>query len=197
MNRADIVAALGPLVDALERLGIPYSVAGSVASSAHGIARATLDVDVVADLKPHHAERVVAALERDYYIELGSVRDAIERRAMFNVVHLDTMLKVDAYLLTEREFDRSSFSRRAQGRLGDDEDARPFFIDSPEDSVLHKLEWYRAGGEVSERQWGDIVGVLRVQGDALDGSYLERWAAGLGVSDLLARARVEASGKPS
>ena len=107
---------------------------------------------------------------------------------MFNAIHLAPMLKVDVYILSLRPFDQESFRRRRPAALEDRVGAREFALDTPEDTILHKLEWYRAGGEVSERQWGDIVGVLRVQTDSLDHAYLTRWAAELGVSDLLDRA---------
>ncbi len=188
MNTPDIVAALAPIVEIFERLAIPYSVAGSVASSAHGVARATLDVDLVADLRSEHVDPLVAAISGDYYVDRAAALDAIARRAMFNVVHLATMLKVDIYVLTSRSFDRESFRRRGQALLDDREGARLYSLDTPEDTILHKLEWYRAGGEVSERQWSDVIGVLQVQLGALDLGYLARWAGELGVADLLERA---------
>ncbi|MEX2207963.1 MAG: hypothetical protein WEF50_17185 [Myxococcota bacterium] len=188
MSTPDIVAALAPIVEVFERLSVPYSVAGSVASSAHGVARATLDVDLVADLHVEHVDRLVAAISADYYVDRGAALDAIARRSMFNVVHLATMLKVDIYLLTSRRFDQESFRRRGQLPLDDREGARSYRLDTPEDTILHKLEWYRAGGEVSERQWNDVIGVLQVQLGALDLDYLNRWATELGVADLLERA---------
>ena len=188
MSTPDIVAALTPIVDVFQSLGVPYCVAGSIASSAHGIARSTLDVDIVADLRLEHVKPLVSALARDYYIEHSAAEDAVRRRAMFNVINLATMLKVDVYLLTGRDFGQASFERRTPMALEPHEGARPYSMDTPEDTVLHKLEWYRAGGEVSERQWGDVVGVLAVQGAALDRTYLRSWATALGVDELLERA---------
>jgi hypothetical protein len=193
MTAPDLLAALGPVVSALEELGVEYSVVGSVASSAHGVARSTVDADVVANLPESRVDAVVARLEQDYYVDLDAARDAVRRRSMFNVIHLATMIKVDVYVLSDRAFDRSSFARRSPRALPDVPDARTYQLDTPEDTVLHKLEWYRAGGDVSDRQWADIVGVLTVQGDALDREYLDRWAAVLGVTDLLARAWREAA----
>jgi hypothetical protein len=192
MNQPDLLAALTPVADALDRLAVGYCVVGSVASSAHGIARASIDADIVADLEPEHVDPLVAALEADYYIDRDAVADAIRRRSMFNVVHLETMLKVDVYVLTARQFDRESFARRSAGAL-DPTAGRRYAVASAEDTVLHKLEWYRAGGDVSERQWSDVVGVLRVQAGRLDTAYMARWAAALGVADLLEKAGREAS----
>ena len=188
----DIVAAIQPIVEHFEKLGIACSVVGSVASSRHGIARSTLDVDLVADLPGQLVDAVVDGLVDAYYIDRDAVADAVSRRSMFNAIHLQTMLKVDIYLLTERPFDRESFSRRRSVALSPDPSARPYPVDTPEDTVLHKLEWYRLGGGVSERQWGDVVGVLRVHAGALDLAYMRRWAAELEVNDLLERALREA-----
>jgi hypothetical protein len=193
VSQHDLLAALEPVVDALEQLGATYSLCGSVASSAHGIARSTVDADLVADLRAPHVDPLVARLEHDYYIDRDAANDAVQRRAMFNVIHLATMMKVDIYVLASRAFDRASFARRLPRQLTDQAGGRMFQLDTAEDTVLHKLEWYRAGGEVSDRQWGDIVGVLAVQGDALDRTYLDHWAAQLGLIDLLARAWRDAS----
>ncbi len=191
MNTPDIVSATNPIVEAFDSLGVDYCIAGSVASSAHGIARATLDVDLVADLVPNNVSALVSALQETFYIDKDAALDAITRRAMFNVIHLDTMLKVDIYVLTTRDFDRSSFARRIQVSLEEGESARKYYIDTAEDTVLHKLEWYRLGGECSERQWHDILGVLRVKEATLDQGYMRNWATKLNVSDLLERALTE------
>lgn len=192
MSRPDFLEALGPVVEALERLGVPYGVGGSVASSAYGRARSTLDVDVVADLGPEHVRAFVTALSAGYYVDEAMIRDAVSRHASFNLIHLGTMTKVDVFVLEDRAFDRSAFSRRREDTLEPGAGARRFWLTSPEDIVLHKLEWFRKGGGVSERQWADVVGVLQVQGPALDWDYLGRWARDLGVDDLLDRARAEA-----
>ena len=64
---------------------------------------------------------------------------------------------------------------------------RPLYVHSPEDVLLQKLRWYRKGGEVSDRQWRDAVGIVRVQASRLDRSYLTYGAALLGVTDLVER----------
>lgn len=192
MSTPDIVAAIEPIVELFDRLGVGYSVVGSVASSAHGVARATLDVDIVADLPRRLIDAVTEALQADYYVDRDMVEDAVNRQAMFNVIHLETMLKVDIYVLGDRPFDRESFSRGVAMPLEDRPDARTYRVDTAEDTIVHKLEWFRAGGEVSERQWGDLLGVLKVQGDALDLRYVRRWCVDLGLDDLLERALAEA-----
>jgi hypothetical protein len=189
----DLRAALAPLADALEALGTEYRVGGSVASSALGVGRSTLDIDLVADLRLADVDALVVRLGDAYYVDADMIRDAIRRRASFNVIHLATMLKLDVFIVKTRPFDQRAFTRVTRSAL-DDGDSRAFPLTTAEDIVLHKLEWYRLGDGISGRQWDDVLGVLRVQGDALDRAYLERWARELAVDDLLARAWDEAAG---
>ena len=189
MKPPEILAALAPVSEAFEALGIGYYVGGSVASSAHGVPRASLDVDLLAELRLEHVAPFCRRLEDAYYLDAGRIRDAVTRQRSFNLIHLETMFKVDVFVSTGRPFDREAISRTRAEVLGEGEQARTFAIASPEDTVLVKLEWYRKGGEVSERQWADVLGILRVLGARLDGPYLDRWAASLAVTDLLEKAR--------
>ena len=190
MNTPDILAAMIPIIDAFEQLSVAYHIGGSVASSISGIPRLTIDVDLVANLKLEHVQPLVKQLEERYYIDIDAVRDAIKLKSSFNAIHLDTMLKVDVFIPKSRSFDQEELRR---GRLKTLEGSeRPFYVASPEGTILNKLEWYRMGGEVSDRQWNDILGVLKVQGSNLDMVYLQRWAAVLEVSDLLARVLLDA-----
>ena len=190
MNASQILAAIMPVIEALEELGVPYHIGGSVASSIYGILRATIDADLIANLRLEHVRPLVVQLQTDYYIDEEMIRDAIRRRSSFNVIHLDTMLKVDVYIPKSRPFDQEEMHRVQQEVLL--EGTRPLNVASPEGTILHKLEWYRMGGEVSDRQWNDILGVLKVQGTHLDMAYLQRWAANLKVTDLLEHALVDA-----
>lgn len=194
LSPPDAIVAITPVVDALERLGVRYHIGGSLASSAYGVPRATADVDLVAELRLEQAAALVEELRARYYVDLDSVREAVQDRRAFNLVHLDTMVKVDVFVPEARPFDQQELSRARPQTLDVVEDARAFFLKSPEDLVLRKLSWYRAGGELSERQWSDVIGVLKVQGERLDGEYLAHWAAELNVADLLERALVEAKG---
>ena len=189
-NTRYIFDAITPVVEALENLGVNYHIGGSVASSIYGIIRATIDADLVANLELKHVRPLVKLLEADYYIDEDSVRDAVKRRGSFNAIYLDTMLKVDVFIPKSRLFDQEELRRIQLQPLI--EGFRPFYVASPEGTILNKLEWYRMGGEVSDRQWNDILGVLKVQGTNLDMAYLQRWAVALKVSDLLERALVDA-----
>jgi hypothetical protein len=171
----------------LDRLTIPYVLGGSFASAAHGLMRATLDADVVADLRIAHAAPLARALGDAFYADVEAMQDAIRHRSSFNLIHLDTAFKIDVFVARPRPFDQAQLARRQAYELGSSAEDRVYVL-SPEDVVLAKLEWYRKGGEVSERQWHDVLGVLRVQGARLDRDYMEDMATTLGVADLLARA---------
>lgn len=189
-NVPDILAAITPIVEALEELGVPYHIGGSVASSLYGLPRLTIEVDLVAVLHLGHVRPLVKSLQTIYYIDEEMVRDAISRRSSFNIIHQDTILKVDVFIPKSRLFDQEELRRAQQEVLL--EGTRSFNVASPEGTILNKLEWYRMGGEVSDRQWNDILGVLKVQGTDLDMNYLQKWAASLNVTDLLERALVDA-----
>jgi hypothetical protein len=169
-------------------------VGGSLASSLYGVARTTLDADLVADLRLAHVPRLVSALRGAYYVDAGMIADAIARKSCFNVIHLATMFKVDVFVLKDRAYDRTALGRIYPDSLAPEEPGAEVFLAAPEDVVLNKLEWFRLGNEISERQWHDAVGVLKVQKDRLDKRYLAHWAAELGVTDLLQRALQEAEG---
>ena len=181
-----IAVTLG-VIEALVGLGVPYLIGGSLASAVHGVARATVDADLVADLRPEHAEPLARALGDAFYADVETIRDAIRQRSHFNVIHLETMFKVDVFVHKQRPFDQAQFERRADQVVATDPD-RTAYVASAEDTILTKLEWYRLGGDVSERQWRDALGVLKVQGERLDTVYLRRWASALGVADLLEEA---------
>ena len=187
MPPQEALAATVPVIEALVRLGVRYYVGGSLASSAHGVPRSTLDADLVADLALSQVPVLVAELHPAYYIHEPAVRDAVLRKASFNAIHLATGFKVDVFVLKDRPYDLLAIERRRQLPL-DPDNPSTVFVASAEDTVLAKLEWYRLGDEVSERQWNDLVGVMKTQYDALDRHYLKRWAGELNVTDLLARA---------
>jgi len=192
MNPPDIQAALNPVIDAFEALGIVYYVGGSVGSSVYGIPRTTVDIDLVADLQRAKVNSLCKLLQETYYIDASVIEQAIQRRSSFNLIHLPTMIKIDVFAVKSRSFDQESFRRMRRERLEDSVKGREYYLASPEDIILNKLEWYRQGGEISERQWTDVLGVLKVQSKSLDRAYLLRWALQLGVEDLLKRSLEDA-----
>lgn len=190
INISDVVRTVTPVVEVLEQLNVPYHIGGSVASSLYGEGRSTQDVDIVADMHLSHVRLFVKLLEVDYYVVEDAVRDAIRRQSSFNLISNETFMKVDVFILKSRAFDQDAVRHLRQKSL--EEGEREFMVASPENTIVNKLEWYKMGGQVSTRQWNDILGILQQQGASLDLAYLERWSGALGVSDLLERALVEA-----
>jgi len=180
------------VTDVLEKLGIPYAVGGSLSSSVHGVMRSTLDVDIVADMRIEHVEPLVEALSPVFYADDEMMRDAITHRSSFNLIHYETAFKVDVFIPKARAFDMQQLKRRVASVVAE-EPMQSVYVTSPEDIVLSKLEWYRMGGEVSDRQWRDILGVVKTKSRQLDLAYLNHWAKELAVEDLLERALREAS----
>lgn len=176
----------------LERLGIRYAVGGSLASSLHGVMRSTLDVDIVADMRHEHIAPLVAALSPEFYADDEMIKDAIEHHSSFNLIHYETAFKVDIFIRKERPFDQMQLERRTLSVIVTDPEAS-IYVTSPEDTILAKLEWYRMGGEVSDRQWRDISGVLKTRAGELDLAYLRQTASMLNVADLLERALQESA----
>jgi hypothetical protein len=172
---------------AFDTAGVRYFLGGSVASALYGEARSTRDVDLVAAMLSHHVEPFLTALGDGFYADATAIYTAVATRGSFNVIHLDTMVKVDIFIFKADAFGRSQFARRMPRQLSQ-EDPVTIYVASAEDTVLAKLQWYREGGGVSDRQWNDVLGVLKVQGATLDPTYLKEWAQELGLADLLRRA---------
>jgi hypothetical protein len=182
-----LTESLSLIKAALERLGIRYVVGGSVASSTRGIWRSTLDVDLVAAIKAAQADALAEALGPEWYADSEVIRRAIREGRSFNVIYIRSAQKVDIFPATE-EFHEAQLERATVIPLGTG--GIPCPVATSEDILLAKLQWYRMGGEVSERQWSDIAGILAVAPD-LDATYLHTWAARLGVEDLLDKAVAE------
>ena len=171
----------------LEVLDIPYAVGGSLASSLHGVMRFTLDVDLVADIHLEHIQPLVEQLSKEFYADDEMMRDAIQHQSSFNLIHYETAFKVDIFVRKTRAFDQMQLERRRTSIIATNPEQR-IYVTSPEDTILSKLEWYRMGGEVSDRQWRDILGIIKTRADDLDRDYLRKWAKELNVLDLLERA---------
>ena len=190
-GETELLAAVARIIGVFDELGVDYLVGGSIASSVFGEPRQTVHADLVARLLARHADALMARLSGEFYVDLASIKSAMESQGCFNLIHLETMTKVDVFVRWRSPFGQSQLARRQKKFVGQTAPLELFFA-SPEDTVLAKLEWYRKGGEVSDRQWRDLLGVLKVQAGTLDRAYLDQWAGELGVADLLPRALEEA-----
>jgi len=175
------------VIAVLEDLGVPYVLGGSLASSLVGEPRATADVDLAVRLSDADVSSLVRALESEFYVSEEAAHEAVRRHASFNLVHLETVLKVDLFVLGDDLLDRRQLERRTRVRVSDDP-PRELWVGSAEDQVLRKLRWYRDGGGISERQWRDVIGILAVQGERLDREELRAAAREADLADLLERA---------
>jgi len=179
----ELAAVLKLVTAALEGLSIPYAIGGSVASSVRGVMRATYDIDIVAQLDAGIASALAAALGSDWYADTEQIRSALVAGRPFNLIYIPTAHKIDVFPATT-PFHMSEIQRATAAGFGPGVSAP---VASPEDCLLAKLCWYRDGGEVSERQWLDISGIVATN-PALDRRYLQDWAPQLGVTHLLGKA---------
>lgn len=181
------------VVRLLEKIGVRYAIGGSLASAIHGIVRSTMDVDIVAEMKTRHVRPFVEGLGESFYADESRILEAVKRCGSFNVIDQSTVFKIDVFVARDQLFEISQIERRESVPLTDVSDERAF-VSSAEDVVLAKLLWYRKGGDVSDRQWNDVLGVVRVQSDNLNREYLTEMAGRLEIEDLLQRAFEEADG---
>lgn len=172
--------------DYLEAAGIEYMITGSFASNLHGMPRTTQDADVVIEVSEDTLERFLSLIREEFYVSEEAAKEALQRRDMFNIIHLDTAFKVDLIVRRQRLHAREEFKRRQKAEfLG-----KQCWFASSEDTILAKLEWSKKGQ--SEWQYQDALQVAEVQGDSLDWDYLEKWSEQLGVSELYDRLAHEA-----
>jgi hypothetical protein len=137
---------------------------------------------MVVALEATHVPPLVRALENDFYIDSDALHRAVTERSTTNLIHQRTSIKVDLFVAGGTPLDEALLHRRV--RLS----GQDLWVHSPEDILLQKLRWFRRGGEVSDRQWRDVLGIVRVQGQRLDHEYLAAGALRLQVRDLLERA---------
>jgi hypothetical protein len=176
----------------LEKLGTPYIIGGSLASTLYGMVRTTQDSDIVAEMRTEHVHPFIAALQNEFFIDEEMIAEAVQHNSSFNIIHRETMFKVDVFIPGPRPFQKSQIAR-AQRQTFDLEPEISANFASAEDTILAKLEWYRMGGEVSDRQWRDILGVLKTRAGDLDLEYLRKWANELNVADLLERSLTQST----
>ena len=181
----DPIAIALAVAQALDALGILSTVGGSLASSFAGEPRSTVDIDIVAAIEERHVAALTSALSADFYVDADALRRAVRTRGSTNVIHQATQLKVDIFVAGGTPLDEQQLARRQAVTIGS---GQTLHVHPPEDILLQKLRWFRRRGEVSDRQWRDVLAIVRVQGSRLDRIYLRANAPVLEVSDLLTRA---------
>ena len=184
MNLVEPLSVAFYIIDIFTLLDIPYFIGGSFASSLYGIPRTTQDIDIVADIDLRQTTPLIKLLKDRFYIEQETILDAVKRKSSFNIIHLETMFKVDVFLMKDTLFSKQEMTRRRLELIISEVEHKVYFV-SPEDIILEKLLWYKLGGEVSERQLRDISGILKIQANRLDIFYMEYWAKCLEIENLL------------
>lgn len=190
MNNPEELVILRSFIDILEQLNIAYAIGGSMASSIYGQVRFTQDADLTVEPFDDVADKLFEKLEGEYYVSKEAMQQALRQRSSFNVIHLKSAFKIDVFVHKTNAFEEQLLARRRHIRLPDSIE-KSFSVISPEDIILLKLQWYRDGGCVSERQWNDVLGVLRIQAETLDFEHLKKWANMLRIDKLLQKAIVE------
>jgi len=187
MNNPQQLIILESFTDILQQLDIAYAIGGSVASSIYGKVRFTEDADITVEPFDNQADRLIELLSSDYYISKEAVYQALKQQGSFNVIHLESAFKIDVFIRKNTAFQKQLITRRKSLKLSDSL-KKEFAVISPEDIILVKLQWYRDGGCSSQRQWDDVLGILAVQAERLDFEHLNKWAAILGINELLEKA---------
>jgi Nucleotidyl transferase of unknown function (DUF2204) len=162
----------------LDAAGIAYMLTGSIAAGYYAQPRMTRDIDLVVELQPDDAERIVAAFAPEFGCDIDGIRAAIRRQSLFNLIHIEAVAKVDFVVRKDVPFRLEEFARRRRVEVG----GHPLSIVSPEDLILSKLVWAKPSR--SEMQLRDVRQIL-ASVSVLDQAYLDHWAAILDVADLL------------
>jgi hypothetical protein len=186
---ADPIAIAVRVGEILDALGVRHTIGGSIAASFAGEPRSTIDIDFVAALSDRHVAPLLAAVTPAFYVAEAALHRAIETRGTANLIHQDSQIKVDLFVAGGTPLDDQQLARRQRVEV---RPGQVIYIHPPEDILLQKLRWYRRGGSVSDRQWRDIIGIVRAQGERLDRAYLASNAPSLEVESLLDRALLEA-----
>ncbi len=169
--------AFGGVIDILEAIGIEYVIWGGVAAITYGEPRFTRDMDIVVRLHYDQVDTLGRLLEEDgYYVSVEAIRDAVDRRFYFNVIHIETGIKIDFFVAGHDPIHVWAFKHR---QVKNFDEFRQASYMPPESVILTKLRAHQDSG--STRHLDDIEGILRVSGSELDLAYVDREAARIGV----------------
>ena len=183
-----VAEALKQLQQSLDRQGIRYFIAGSLASSIHGIQRSTRDIDIVATIRERHTTQLAQDLQHEFYVDAEAAAEALRHGRSFNLIHFASSYKFDIFPVADDPYHLGQLQRSEPREIALGEGLTVQYpVATAEDTILSKLIWYRLGGEQSDQQWNDLRGIRAVQGSNLDITYLRQWASHLRVQDLLER----------
>ena len=168
----------------LDKTGIHYMITGSIAANFYAVPRMTRDVDIVIEIRKEDTPRIIEAFKDDFYVDQDSVVEAIERRSMFNIIHNESVFKVDFIIRKESAYRELEFQRRRRVEV----EGVSLWVVTPEDLILSKLFW--AKDSLAELQLGDVRNLLSNLKD-LDKGYLEKWVRDLGLEAIYAKVKNE------
>ena len=189
-DTSDYWEAVRPLVNTCKDLDIPYALSGSLASSLYGLQRATLQIDFIAGLGQKHLPSFCTQLSGLYLLHKEEIEAAIRQKSCFTLVHLESLLKVIVTLPAMLTIGQQVFHRVRKITLVEGE--QPVSVLSPEQMTLLLLEAFKRSNERADDLWYDLLGMVKVQGTHLDMLFLMQQAALLAITELLARALVDA-----
>lgn len=178
---------LADFAEILDKLQISYAIGGSIASSIYGQVRFTQDADITVEPFDDHAEKFYQDIKSDFYISKTAMYQALKDKTGFNLIHLSSAFKIDIFIRKDTNYQKQLLSRRKLIKLQDSHQ-NPVSVVSPEDIILLKLQWYKQADCSSERQWNDVLGVIKIRKKEIDIEYLRKWSCILGINELLQNA---------
>ncbi|HVT03932.1 MAG TPA: hypothetical protein VHL58_11235 [Thermoanaerobaculia bacterium] len=188
MTPIDPLGVAQLIAELLEQSGLRYVIGGSVAASLMGEPRSTLDLDLMIESDPVKVRILVSLLSEICYVDEENALDAVQRRTSFNAVHFDSSMKID-FFIVDNALSQEQLLRARRIPLSS---GVSLYFYTPEDLIVRKLLWFRIGGEPSQRQWRDVLGILRTSRSEIDRAFLGDTAVKAEVGDLLERALREA-----
>lgn len=196
MYPAQLMAAVHPILSAFDELHVPYYLGGSIASSLHGMQHMAQDIDLIVDLPEQSLPSLLPLFQQHYVFDGNMAFQTAREQASFSLVHLNSLMKIDLVFTNMDEFNVSM--RQLITRHILDEQRSPLPIASAYEMILFKLQRYQekershANGMHDDAEWNDILGMLKVQGTALNLTFLERWSKKLCILDALRKALIDA-----
>ncbi len=175
MNELDLLKLVTRRLNNAE---IDYMLSGSVALTFYGKPRMTRDIDIVVMIPLKKVDEFVELFEPDFYIDKDMIVDSIRNQSMFNIIHLETVIKVDFIICKNQEYRILEFNKRKKMKLEEQE----VFVVSLEDLIVSKLYW--AKDSFSEMQIKDIVSLMDLD---FDMNYVKEWGRRLGLDSILRR----------